>query len=130
MHIPMHATVSCYDGPVGKSSYIIVDLITEQITHFVVKTEEHGREFLAPLDFVVDSDRTVILLDCRKEAVYQLTPFHEAHFNGYDAYDNAPPAPSPAIAASYTMDASSLPNGRINDTGAPRSAFINTTSGE
>ena len=43
MDIPMNVTVSCYDGPVGKTSYLIVDLVTEEVTHIVVKTKEHGR---------------------------------------------------------------------------------------
>ena len=42
MEIPVHARVTCIDGAVGKSSHIIVDLVTEQVTHFVVKTEHDG----------------------------------------------------------------------------------------
>jgi hypothetical protein len=40
MDIPIHADVNCTDGRVGASSYIVVDLITERVTHFVVKTKE------------------------------------------------------------------------------------------
>ena len=103
MDIPIHAEVSCHDGVVGKSSHIIVDLVTEQVTHFVVKSDQHGKEFVVPVDMIKDSARTVILLACRKEDVYQLPPFDETHFNGYDAYDRAPPMPSPGMSASYTM---------------------------
>jgi sporulation protein YlmC with PRC-barrel domain len=103
MDIPIHAEVSCYDGVVGKSSYIIGDLVTQQVTHFVVKTDQHGKEFVVPIEMIQDSDRTVILLACRKEDVYQLPLFDETHFNGYDAYDSAPPMPSPGMSASYTM---------------------------
>ena len=38
MDIPIHAHVVCTDGFVGKSSHIVVDLITERVTHFVIKT--------------------------------------------------------------------------------------------
>ena len=103
MDIPIHASVTCYDGAVGKSSHIIVDLLTEQVTHFVVKTDHHHKQYVVPIEKIERSDRTVILLACRKEDVYQLPLFDETHFHGYDAYDSAPPLPSPGMAASYTL---------------------------
>jgi sporulation protein YlmC with PRC-barrel domain len=103
MDIPIHANVSCFDGLVGKSSHIIVDLVTEQVTHFVVKTDHPSNQFVVPIESIKDTDRTVILLDCHKEDVYQLPLFEESHFHGYDAYESAPPVPSPGMAASYTM---------------------------
>jgi sporulation protein YlmC with PRC-barrel domain len=103
MDIPIHANVSCYDGVVGKSSYIIFDLVTEQATHFVVKTKKHDQQFLVPLDKVMDSDRTVILLDCHKDDVFRFPLFQETYFNGHDAYESSPPVPSLGIAASYTL---------------------------
>ena len=103
MDIPIHSDVICYDGAVGKSSHIIVDLVTEQVTHFVVKTDHNGKRFVVPIDKIEGSERTVILLNCHKEDVYQLPLFDESHFNGYDAYDSTPPIPSPGMAASDTM---------------------------
>ena len=103
MDIPIHANVSCYDGVVGKSSNIIVDMVIGQVTHFVVKTEHHGEEYVVPIDMIMDSTREVILLECHKEDVFQLPIFHESHFNGYDTYNSAPPLPSPGFAASNTM---------------------------
>jgi sporulation protein YlmC with PRC-barrel domain len=102
MDIPIHADVVCLDGLVGKSTHIIVDLVTEQVSHFVVKTDHHSKRFVVPLDKIRSSHRTVILIDCHKEDVYQLPLFKESHFKGYDAYDNEPPLPSPGVAASYT----------------------------
>jgi sporulation protein YlmC with PRC-barrel domain len=103
MDIPIHAKVSCYEGDVGKSTNIIVDLVTEQVTHFVVKTEHPSAEYVVPIDMIKGTERSVILLDCQKEDVYQLLIFHESQFNGYDAYDSTPPLPSPGMAPSYTM---------------------------
>lgn len=100
MDIPIHAKVTCIDGPVGKSSHIIVDLITEQVTHFVVKTDHPDKQFLVPIDKIEGSDRSVILLDCSKEDVYQFYPFNESYFNGTDAYDSAPPVPNGGSASS------------------------------
>jgi len=103
MDIPIDADVVCYDGSLGKSSYIIVDLVSEQLTHFVVKTDHPSRQFVVPIKMIRDTDRTVILLDCHKEDVYQLPLFEESHFNGYDAYNSVPPLPSPGMSPSYTM---------------------------
>jgi sporulation protein YlmC with PRC-barrel domain len=103
MDIPIQANVTCYDGTIGKSSHIIVDLVTEQVTHFVVETDRDGKLFVVPLDKIERSDRTVILLNCRKEDVHQLPLFDESQFNGYDAYDSPPPLPSPGMAASNTL---------------------------
>jgi len=102
MDIPIHADVVCHDGVIGKSSHIIGDLVTEQVSHFVVKTDHDNKRFVVPLDKIRSSDRTVILVDCHKEDVYQLPLFKESFFKGYDVYDNEPPLPSPGVAASYT----------------------------
>ena len=72
MEIPIHANVSCYDGDVGKSTNIIVDLVTEQVTHFVIKTNHPSKEYVVPIDMIKGTERTVVLLDCHKEDVYQL----------------------------------------------------------
>lgn len=62
MDIFIHADVACTDGLVGKSSYIVVDLISERVTQFVVKTKEHERQYLVPLELVKNTDRKSILL--------------------------------------------------------------------
>lgn len=103
MDIPIHTNVTCHDGPVGKSTHIIVDLVNEKVTHFVVKTDHDHQEFVVPIDMIMDSDRTVILLDCHKEDVYQLPRFEKENYNGYDAYDHAPPIPATGIDASSMM---------------------------
>jgi sporulation protein YlmC with PRC-barrel domain len=103
MDLPMNARVTCIDGEVGKSSHIIVDLVTEQVTHFVVKTDHDGKRFVVPIEKIEGSERTVFLLNCHKEEVYQLPLFEESYFNGYDAYDSEPPIPVPGMAPSYTM---------------------------
>lgn len=103
MEIPVHARVTCFDGIVGNSSHIIIDLVTEQVTHFVVKTDRDGKQFVVPIDKIEGSERTFIMLNCHKEDVYQLPLFDESHFNGYDTYNSAPPVPSPGIDASNTL---------------------------
>jgi len=103
MEIPMNAEVVCIDGVVGKSTHFIVDLVTEQVTHFVVKTDHPSREYLVPINEITGSERSVILLNCYKDDLDHFHPFHKSYFNGSDAYENDPPLPSPGMAASYTM---------------------------
>lgn len=103
MDIPIPADVVCTDGVVGKSSYIIIDLVTEVVTHFVVKVKEQKGEYLVSLDLVKHADREGIQLDCTKEQVYALYPFHEGYFNGYDAYSGSPPIPAMGVEPSSTM---------------------------
>ena len=42
MDISIHTEVRCLDGLVGKSTHIIVDLVTEQVTHIVLKAKDLG----------------------------------------------------------------------------------------
>lgn len=91
MDISIHTEVHCTDGVVGKSTRIIVDLVTEQVTHIVVKTKESGSEYLVPLDMISAADREAIHLNCNKDEIAVLNPFHEAYFNAYDSYSSAPP---------------------------------------
>lgn len=103
MDIPIHAKVDCTDGLVGMSSYIIVDLVSARVTHFVVKTKEHEGQHLVPMELVEDTDRKSILLTCTKEEVYALHPFHEGYFHGYDDYRVPPPVPVPGVDPGSTL---------------------------
>jgi sporulation protein YlmC with PRC-barrel domain len=94
MDIPMNAEVVCIDGVAGKSTHIIVDLVTEQVTHFVLKTDHPSKEYLVPIDEIKGSERSVILLDCNKEDLEHFYPFHKSYFNGADVYEGTPPLPS------------------------------------
>lgn len=103
MDIPIQADVVCSDGVVGRSTHIIVDLVSEQVTHFVVRTSHGHKRFVVPIDKIEDTERTAILITCNKEDVYQLPIFDESHFHGYEAYDSAPPMPSPGMSAPDTL---------------------------
>ena len=103
MDIPINTEVRCTDGPVGKSTYIIVDLVTERVTHFVIKTKQHSREYLVPLDKVKNVSREAIQLNFTKVEISELTPFNASYFNGYDAYETAPLIPSDETRAGNTL---------------------------
>jgi sporulation protein YlmC with PRC-barrel domain len=58
---------------------------------------------LVPLELVENTDRNSILLNCTKKDVYALQTFHEAYFNGYDAYSGSLPIPVPGVDPSSTL---------------------------
>ena len=103
MDISIHTEVRCADGLVGKSTHIIVDLVTEQVTHVVVKTKEGGGEYLVPVDLVRSADREAIQLNCSKDEFGDLNPFHAAYFNRSESYGGPPPLPAEGIPASNTL---------------------------
>ena len=48
MEIPLNVDVHCSDGHCGRSTYIILNPTTEQVTHLVVKQKQPpavGREY-------------------------------------------------------------------------------------
>lgn len=80
MDIPIQADVVCIDGVVGESTHIIVDLVSEQVTHFVVRTSHDHKRFVAPIDKIEDTERTDILIKCNKEDFYQLASLRRVAF--------------------------------------------------
>ena len=103
MDISIHTEVRCLDGVVGKSTYIIVDLVTEQVDHIVIKTKEDGREYLVPVEKIRVADRQEILLDCYKHEIGELTPFHSIYFNTNEFYSGTPPVPSVEMGSHNTL---------------------------
>jgi len=103
MDILIHTDVFCDDGLVGKSTHMIFDLVTEKVTHVVVKAKVGGREYLVPLEKISTADREAIQLNCTKHEFGDLTPFHAAYFNRSESYSGAPPVRSEEIPASNTL---------------------------
>ena len=81
MEIPLNVDVHCTDGHCGRSSYIILNPTTEQVTHVVVKSRrKSGIERLVSVKLVANTASEVILLSCNKEEFSKLEPFNEPEF--------------------------------------------------
>ena len=67
--IPLDATVICLDGEWGKSSHVIIEQNTQQVTHFVVSTSNllESHKYLVPVDTVVTTTHDSIELCCTKK---------------------------------------------------------------
>lgn len=73
--------VHCADGVCGRSTYVVVNPVSEQVTHVVVREEwfPHA-EYLVPLDLVTESTSDTIHLRCTKEDLATQEPFTEVEY--------------------------------------------------
>ena len=79
---PLKAKIECQDGPAGESLTVIVNPITRQVTHFVVrdKTNNDTVKRLVPVDKVASSTPNSIHLACTKGELFQMLPFIRKYY--------------------------------------------------
>jgi sporulation protein YlmC with PRC-barrel domain len=81
MDIPVNADVICTDGPCGRSTYVIINPTTWQVTHVVVKEKGFPYvERLVPLDQVAMTDPRFVRLKCTGEGLTAMNQFIEIEF--------------------------------------------------
>ena len=81
MDISMNAQVSCADGPVGKTSHIILNPQSEIITHLVVAEKEFPyQERLVPIEFIMESTPERVQLRCSKKQFEEMDTFIDTEF--------------------------------------------------
>jgi uncharacterized protein YrrD len=81
MEIPTEVDVICSDGLCGHSTVVIVNPVTEQLTHIVVR-ENHAPHVarLVPLEFIESSTPDQVRLRCTRAELEQMDPFVETEF--------------------------------------------------
>ena len=92
MDIPVNAQVECTDGLCGRSTYVVLNPITQQVTHVVVREVEFPHdERLVPIEQVKESTLDLILLRCTKKGLAAMDSFIEHEYlrlsdpiNGYE----------------------------------------------
>ena len=81
MEYPLDIQVHCTDGRCGRSTHIVLNPATEQVTHIVVRERQPSRvERLVPAKLIEKTAAEVILLNCTQEQFAQLEPFNQTHF--------------------------------------------------
>src|SRR5690348_14819176 len=75
MDIPIGAEVECLDGTTGRSTQIILNPLTEKVTHIVVQDGFMGAERLVPIDMITEARPALIRLRMRKDELRQLPPY-------------------------------------------------------
>lgn len=81
MEIPLKAQVECTDGICGRSVYIVIDPVTEKVTHLVVRmTDAPNTEYVVPLDRVATTIDNVIHLHSSKADLAEMKTFTQTEF--------------------------------------------------
>lgn len=81
MEIPLQAQVACTDGVCGRSVYVLINPVVEQVTHLVVKeTSSPQTEYIVPVDVVSATIADTIQLRCSKAELEQMDPFVQTEF--------------------------------------------------
>ena len=80
--ISVASKVICTDGPGGRSTAVIIDPVSSNLTHLAVVERSllHGEERLVPVERVVKTTREEVYLDCTAEAILQMEPFTRTHY--------------------------------------------------
>jgi sporulation protein YlmC with PRC-barrel domain len=81
MDIPVNAEVACVDGLCGQSTYVIINPISRQVTHVVVKRKRRPHtQHLVPVDLVGDTTRDLIRLRCTRDELAKIELFTETEY--------------------------------------------------
>ena len=81
MEVPLNVEVHCTDGGCGRSTHIILNPVTERMTHIVVKERQPSRvERLVPALLIRSTAAEVILLSCTLKEFKTLEPFNQTAF--------------------------------------------------
>jgi hypothetical protein len=81
MDIPIDAAVECTDGPCGRSTYVILNPVTRDVTHLVVKEKDLLHiERLVPISMIKESTPKTIQLRCSQDELGRQEHFIETHF--------------------------------------------------
>lgn len=134
MKFPLNADVHCSDGLCGRSSHVILNPATEQITHIVVKEKPPSRvERLAPVVLVSQTAAQVILLNCTLKEFSALEPFNQREFVYGDLPHHATD-PSLTLLWPYAVPAKRIVDEKIRpippgDLAVRRGARVQATDG-
>jgi len=81
MEIPLQAQVECTDGVCGRSVFVLIDPIADQVTHLVVREDSSpNTEYIVPVDFVTETIADTIRLRCTKAKLGKMHPFIKTKF--------------------------------------------------
>ena len=80
MEIPLNVQVECSDGVCGRSAFVLIDPVADQVTHLVVKEDASNTEYIVPVDFVAETVADTIRLRCDRAKLEKMHPFVKTKF--------------------------------------------------
>jgi sporulation protein YlmC with PRC-barrel domain len=122
MDIPMNAEAYCADGPCGHSTYIIVNPISRQVTHLVVKERRAPHtERLVPVSLVTETTHDQIRLGCTQDELASMESFTQTEFirerlPDYERYEDSYmvwPYRVPEVTKTVTVRHKRVPHGEL-----------------
>jgi sporulation protein YlmC with PRC-barrel domain len=81
--LPLKAKVYCTDGEAGSSAALIIDPISDTVTHLVVNVHAYDPR-VVPLEIVEEADHDSIHLTCSMAELSQMPSFDEVTYIGTD----------------------------------------------
>ncbi len=78
MDIPVNVEVHCANGVCGRTTRVVINPATQQVTHLVVGFDQLFAERLVPIEQVAETTFSVVRLRCTKEEFEKMEPFVEA----------------------------------------------------
>jgi hypothetical protein len=79
--VPVDAEVRCSDGTCGHSTYVILNPVTDEVTHVVVEHEAFPfTDHLVPMSMVEHSTSKQIVLRCSSAELAKMESFTETEF--------------------------------------------------
>ena len=86
MDLPLNATVLCTDGPAGTISFLILNPVTQDVTHLVVRTPGlFHPERVVPRTLVTETTPEVVRLRCTRDELTRMDRFVETEFIRVDS---------------------------------------------
>ncbi len=99
MEIPLNAQVECTDGVCGRSAFVLINPVTDEVTHLVVKEDSFpNTEYIVPVDSLSEIIAQTIQLRCSKVDLEKMDPFIKKTY----IQDNAPEGFSTPVGGMYT----------------------------
>ena len=81
MDIPINAEVTCSDGNFGRVTYIVLNPVSDEVTHIVVQENSLPHiERLVVIDLIKDSNHNQIILNCTRDELRSMQAFLETDF--------------------------------------------------
>jgi len=80
MEIPLNALVDCKDGFCGRSEFVLINPVIDQVTHLVVRRDATNTEYIVPVDSVIETIADTIRLRCSKAELEKMDPFIKTKF--------------------------------------------------
>jgi hypothetical protein len=132
MDIPLHAEVWCTDGQCGTSNSVIVNPITDQITHMVVKERDFPYERrLVPVSNITQTTPDTIKLNCDLNVFINMPKFIKDEFiipdsSGYEDIPQTMLLPYALMLGTITIEHENLP---ANELAVHRGSQVIATDG-